>query len=78
MKLFGRKNASTSPEAGDCRPLNDDEMNLVIGGQQIIPTTSTPPDVLNQWCNYMPDGKCPYNASPNSAYCNGCPQKTGK
>ena len=57
--------------------LEDDALDQVGGGQgDIQPSPSMPAGQLDHWCsNIIPNGPCPYNATPNSEYCKGCPSR---
>ena len=57
--------------------LEDDALDQVGGGQgEICPSPSMPAGQLDHWCsNINPNGPCPYNATPNSEYCKGCPSR---
>ena len=57
--------------------LEDDALDRVGGGQgEIKPSPSMPVGQLDHWCtDIVPNGPCPYNATPNSDYCKGCPNR---
>ena len=57
--------------------LEDDALDCVGGGSgEISPSPSMPVGQLDHWCtDIVPNGPCPYNATPNSDYCKGCPNR---
>ena len=57
--------------------LEDDALDCVGGGSgEISPSPSMPVGQLDHWCaDIVPNGPCPYNATPNSDYCKGCPYR---
>lgn len=87
MKLIGKhKKAAEQTGSRDASKeavrkagvrLEDDALDRVGGGLgEIGPSPSMPVGQLDHWCTYIiPNGPCPYNATPNSDYCKGCPNR---
>ena len=73
----GSRNASKEAVRKAGVRLEDDALDRVGGGLgEIGPSPSMPVGQLDHWCTYIiPNGPCPYNATPNSDYCKGCPNR---